>query len=1036
MNEAATTQYTQIVYRRLAEPFEAFGREWPSEVWLVILGLVLLVGFFYIGWMYVKDSRGVGWMWASLLGVLRASVYGLLAWVFLLRAEQTWEETQVQSKVLVLFDVSGSMGAVDDIPTGKPNEKLPTRQDKVLAFLGDVKGDLKKGNGKQNFLANLEVNNPVTVYRFGTRLDDNYLLFRDGRNWTRLEYEDPARDPKAEALAAAKDANGDAPAPKPLAPELWSEFLRYEPKPQPAPEAFSKADKERLEKFQAQNKKLADVGFFNGTNLGGSALGLVNREQNNRVQGVIIFTDGRSTEGSPQAFKDLEERAKASHIPVFVVSVGDERPQVRLDITDVRVPDQVQPEDRFRAVVEVTGEGLADQRIDVELEVKHLRKAPDGKEQELPITLVEPEDKTEPMKRRTVIDLGKKLVLKPDTVPVFNRESPPRVIVEFPIDVRSLAAAAKIDLESSKELAGKKWELGETKEGELRFIARVPRDKLEVFAKPNHESDPSVLRVVKKPLRVLLFASAATREYQFVRTLMVREMEKKRAEVSICLQPAPGRTEQRPGVVQDVDPERLLTNFPTRLESSGKDDKLYALDEYDVVVAFDPDWTQLSDKQLKMLETWVDKGGGLVGIGGPVNTLQLARPGSYKDKLKPLLDLYPVVLKDVRIDELDRTTAEPWPLNFEGATPDLEFLKLEEPDKDGTKEIKFLSDWDTFFYGPRAEGEAKPPSPIRGFFNYYPVENAKTGAHIVARFTDPKAKLRDGTQQPFLVLSDPASHRRVVWLGAGEMWRLRGFREAYHERFWMKLMRYAAAGNLTKVSKRVRLEMATNYIANKFVEVEAQIFGRGGEPLVTTDRAKMPEIRLKMPDGVPDNEVPQPVIMTPKKTGEGWYSARFQVRSPGNYNLQLKVPETGDTQGRRFSVREANPEMDNTRPDFDAMYRLASEADEVLDRLGDAEKSALKAHLRKARPAEAASAPGDKPRLYFNLQNADLIPNCMRKDVAIQRSRGPIKDQWDDGWVLWEREPPLPPVKMSYVLTAVVGLLCMEWLIRKLLRLA
>jgi hypothetical protein len=1011
MNDAATTQTRQIVYRRLTEPIDFFSHELPAQLWVVILGLVLLAGFFYIGWMYLRDSRSVGPWWASLMGLLRASVYVLLAWVFLLRAEQTWDETQLASKVLVLFDTSASTGVIDDVPSGKPGEKLRSRQEKVLAFLS-----------AKPFIDGLQANNPVTVYRFARRLDEDYLLFRDGRAWTRAEWEDPNRDAEA--------APGKAPEPRPVTEELWSAFLQPGQKVT-APAGWSAEQKARLAGALEHNRKLGEVAFFNGTNLGGSVLNLVNRELNNRVQAVIVFTDGRSTEGSPQSFRDITERAKSSHIPVFVVGVGEERPQVRLDITDMRVPDLVQPEDRFRAVVEVTGEGLADQKVNVQLELTHVRKAAGGKEENVDVMLTEAEDKADATRRRMEVSLGKQVVLKPEAVPVFDRSTPPRVSVEFPIDARSLAAAAHVDLDSG-ELAGKKWQLAETKEGELRFVARVPRDKLEVFAAAVHKSEPSVLRVVKKPLRVLLFASAPTRDYQFLRTLLVREMDKKRAELAIYLQPPPGRAEQRGGIVQDVDPERLLTHFPDRLEAASKEDRLYALEEYDVIVAFDPDWTQLDDKVLKNVETWVDKGGGLIALGGPINTLQLARPGVYKEKLRPILDLYPVALRDVRIDELDRTTTDPWPLNFEGATPEMEFLKLEESDKDTTK---FLADWDEFFYGPRKEGEPKG-APVRGFYNYYPVEHAKTGAHVVARFTDPRARIKDGAQQPYIVLSDPSSHRRVVWIGSGETWRLRQYREAFHERFWTKLLRYAAAGNLTKVNKRVRLEMAPSYVANRFVEVEAQAYARGGEPL---DRnAKPPEITLTMPAGVSDKEVPQPVVMRPKPAGNGWFSARFQVRSPGNYTLSVKVPDTGDTQSRRFSVREANPEMDNTRPDFEQMYRLAGEADEVLDRMGDAQRQALKEHLRRARPAETDRTENgpDKPRLFFNLQNAHLIPTCMRKDVAVQRSRGPIKDQWDDGWVLSDREPPQQPVKLSYVLAAVVGLLSMEWLIRKLLRLA
>ena len=67
----------------------------------------------------------------------------------------------------------------------------------------------------------------------------------------------------------------------------------------------------------------------------------------------------------------------------------------------------------------------------------------------------------------------------------------------------------------------------------------------------------------------------------------------------------------------------------------------------------------------------------------------------------------------------------------------------------------------------------------------------------------------------------------------------------------------------------------------------------------------------------------------------------------------------------------------------------------------------------------------------------------MVQDVQKQTSRGPHKDLWDDGIMLNEYPPPADPSKparqpisISYVLMIVVGLLSMEWLIRKLLRLA
>jgi hypothetical protein len=1012
MNEANTSQYQEWVLRRLSDPLQLFGHEFPPMLWVFLLVGILLTAFIYVVWMYVKDSRGVGPWWAMFLGLLRTCVYLLLAGVFLLPAKQTWEVTQVMGKTIVAFDVSNSVTQVSDqVPTGRTGEKLQTRQDEVLAFLSD---------DKIKFFNRLEATNPVTLFRFATRLDENYLLLKDGRNWTRSEWEDFVRN---------ADRNPEPPEPKPLPLEHLQAWLNPA-LPITAPAEWETRDRERLEEAQELTKKLKDAAFFSGTNVGSSVQSLINRELNGKVQGIVLFTDGRSTEGSRKAFDELEGRARAAHIPIFVVGLGEERPQVKIDIVDLRLPEQVQPEDKFRVVTEIQGDGLPEKPVPVFLDITYVKKVKGGKEELLDLTLTEAVDKNDPNKKRAVLPLGtKKLTLEPPAPVAFDHSTPPRVTVEFPIDAAALAAAAKVDL-TAKDLEGKKWELSETGDGELRFQVRVPREKLEVFTEPFHVSDPSPLRVLKKPLRVLLFASAATREYQFVRSILVREMDQKRAEVSIYMQLPPGVTERRPGVVQDVPADRFLASFPDHLEASDKDENpLYAMDEYDVIVAFDPDWTQLTDKQLQMVEKWVEKGGGLIALGGPINTLQLARPGANKEKLKPILDLYPVVLRDIRIDDMDRTTNDPWPLNFSGATPDMEFLKLAEGDEDA----RFLDDWEVFFYGRHKEGDARGPV-LHGFYNYYPVERAKPSAVVVARFTDPKGKLKDGQQQPYLVISGQGSNHRVVWLGSGEMWRLREFEIPYHERFWVKLLRYAGSNNIGKVNKRIRLLMGDRFVANRFVEFDVKADGKGGEVLPAD---KPPQVTIAPPPGSGEKETK--FDMRAKPQSEGWFTARFQPRSPGDYHLEVKVGETGDTVNKRFSVKEANPEMDNTRPDFEAMYQLASEADDVLGRMGDAERQELKRRLQRPRLDSATAkeqAPDDKLRLYFDLKNAHLIPTCMRQDIQVQRSRGPIKDQWDEGFVIWNREPPYPPITMSYVLAAVVGLLSLEWLIRKLLRLA
>lgn len=1016
---ASTGPGKQLISRRLEEPLKLGTHEFNPYVWIAVLIPILVLGLFYVVWMYIRDGGSIGWPWGTFLGTLRCTVYALLAIIFMLPSVQAWDETRSESKVVVVFDASLSMVlSRDDVPDGRPLDQLPTRQDKVLKFLDDE---------RINFFGRLLERNPVTAYRFGRHLDENYLVLdKTGRLWARAEWEENLRNPPQPGVKPPEDQV------KKWTPEDRKHWLK--PSVDIAiPGDLKDEDREKLVKEQELNQRL-----FTGTNLGDPLLNVFGRELSNMVQGIVVFTDGRSTEGTAQAIKELSERARKAEVPIFVVAVGEDREKVKIEIADLRVPEQIRPEDKFRATVDVTAEGLDEKErteLKVELDIQRFDRK-DGKPRG-EIILVETKPNGVPTGNE--INLGQKVTLSQTNLK-FTASAPPRAQADFPLDAATLAGA--------KATEGMKVEFKEDPEGELRFTARVAKNVREDFAGKEHKSDPASVQVVKRPLRVFLFAGGPMRDYQFVRTLLVREMDKSRAEVSIYLQPAPGQTEPRKGRVQDVPPDRLLMRFPDKLEDEkavAVEDKFYNLAAYDVIVAFDPDWTQLSEQQLQLIERWVGThGGGLVVIGGPVNTLQLARPGAHRDKVKPILDIYPVVLKDARIDELDRKTTEPWRLNFPGANAEMEFLKLDED----APADKPLQGWEDFFAG-RQKGVPDSPTSKHGFYNFYPVQQKKDGAIVVATFSDPLAKLADGSEQPYLAVM-PYGSGKTVWLGSGETWRLRQHKESFHERFWTKLARYAGSGNLTRVNRRVVINMGRTFKANNYVPIEAQLFGPDLKPL---PESAVPKLTLKLPAGVVDKELSKEIKLTakPRSGGEwnGWFATRLLVKAPGEYTLELKADEISDTASQKFTVKEANPELDNTRPDFQTLRELASDAGTVMGRVSEDVRKELKERLARRRAAQPG-APDAKPaapdakeaaveerlRLYFDLSNAELIPRCLKTEERMQRNRGAIDDLWDGGFTIWNREPPQPPIKMSWVLTIVAGLLSVEWLSRKLLRLA
>ncbi len=336
----------------------------------------------------------------------------------------------------------------------------------------------------------------------------------------------------------------------------------------------------------------------------------------NELQGVILFSDGHNTPGepSPNAFENAKAVAQRLHVPIFVVGLGQERSQVRLDITELRVPPQVQPDDKFPAVVEVTGEGLSGKPVPVELEVTYSRKGADGKEVLLPLKLIESVEESHSVVKTTTTPVkaaeewilpAQPIFLRPAQPVQFDTGSPPRAEINFAVDAVTLAAAAGVDLKTVKPNV-KKWEIGVTEDGAaLHFRAHIPRPQKEMIAAKEHVSDTEDVTVQKKPLRVLLFASAATHEYQFLQAILVRDMTKGRVKVSSFLQPPPGQQTVNPGVIQDAV---LLDHFPDQFDpgqagqpKADKPDNPYDLSDYDVIVAFDPDWKQLSKEQIALL---------------------------------------------------------------------------------------------------------------------------------------------------------------------------------------------------------------------------------------------------------------------------------------------------------------------------------------------------------------------------------------------------------------------------------------------------
>jgi len=171
----------------------------------------------------------------------------------------------------------------------------------------------------------------------------------------------------------------------------------------------------------------------------------------------------------------------------------------------------------------------------------------------------------------------------------------------------------------------------------------------------------------------------------------------------------------------------------------------------------------------------------------------------------------------------------------------------------------------------------------------------------------------------------------------------------------------------------------------------------------------------------------------------GWFQAAFRVKEPGDYRLDLHIPETGDVLPGKFTVKESDPELDNTQPDFQNLYQLASSMSDVEGRLDPDGQRKLEDTLR----ATAGKLVGltdstETPRLLFDLESAHLIPSFMGSDTRSHRNKGKMEDQWDKGLVIPQGmlETIIRTTRMVFLLIGMLMLVVIgvAWLFDKPLR--
>ncbi|MBX3443947.1 MAG: VWA domain-containing protein [Planctomyces sp.] len=467
---------------------------------------------------------------------------------------------------------------------------------------------------------------------------------------------------------------------------------------------------------------------------------------------------------------------------------------------------------------------------------------------------------------------------------------------------------------------------------EYTVRARVP-GLLETRDDDNEQSRS--VNVFDRPLKVLLISSGPMREYIYSRNVLHRN---RGIEIDLWLQTG------EPGISQDAS--QLLFKFPESREE---------LFRYDVLLAFDTDWTKVTDEQQRWIEEWVStEGGGVLFVAGDVHTPLFA---AATETAGPIRTLYPVVLDEVGhwIAGRDKaTTAHPLQFTEEGRAA--EFLQIGEPGS--------------------PPGEAWQDFP--GVFRCYPTRARKGGATVYAEFGDPLSRGRDGL--PVLLAGQRYGQGAALYLGSPELWRLRGESESYYERLWTKLTRKVAEGRSKRgVQRGLVILEGREFELGQTVPIRVRAVNAQFEKL----SADSVRIEVFDPRGRP--LIPSPVLQRDRNR-ETEYSGQFRVGLPGRYRIEFEVPDSNEKAATEIVVTVPQREFASLQQDVASLQTL-------VDGTGGR-------YLPLARSGELAA----------------LLPDSGQEFLIDQR----IKELWDRDWMLW----------------MLVGLLSLEWLLRKLLKLA
>ncbi|HEV2968716.1 MAG TPA: hypothetical protein VGY55_01930, partial [Pirellulales bacterium] len=396
------------------------------------------------------------------------------------------------------------------------------------------------------------------------------------------------------------------------------------------------------------------------------------------------------------------------------------------------------------------------------------------------------------------------------------------------------------------------------------------------------------------------------------------------------------------------------------------------LSEYDAIVAFDPDWKNLDSDP--------------VARDAQISLLE---KWVAEEAGGLVLIAGPVYTDDWAQDRLMSKVRNLYPVEFNRLLIQAKDAKYGSETAGAIEFTREGQEAEFLWLGSSAAESLHNWSDFKGAYGYYRVKGKKPGATIYARYADPDSSAA-GEELPIYMAGQLYGAGRVFYLGSGEMWRIRALDETFFEQFYTKLLRHVSQGRLLRGSRRGNLSVERDtYLLGSTVDIDARLTNVQHQPL------DLPKVVAEV---TPQNGAPLMVPLLADPNRKGTYHGQFSAMEVGPHRIELPIPDSQeDPLSRQIIVKVPDLEKDNPQRNDALLNEIAS---------GTGGRYYI----------GVGAALGDGGKL------PPLVGQLKDRSRETPKS-GDIDKDWEQLWMTW-------------LLCGICGFLCLEWLVRRLSRLA